>query len=71
MSETDFRDQDARAEAEQSAEADESVGIRDAGPIDEDAMRAADGLTVSEDVKENYREATERGANAQGEGRIP
>lgn len=56
MSETDFRDQ-ARADAESQ--------------IDEDAMAAADGLTVSEDVKENYQEATERGAQQQGEGRVP
>lgn len=71
MSETDFRSDDARAEAEQSAQADESVTGRDAGQIDEDAMRAAEGLTVSEDVKQNYQEATERGANLEGEGRIP
>lgn len=31
---------------------------------------AADGNEVSEDVKESYREAAERGANQQGEGRI-
>ena len=71
MSETDFRSDDARAEAEQSAQADESVTGRDAGPIDDEAMQAAEGLTVSEDVKQNYQEATERGANLEGEGRIP
>ena len=39
--------------------------------IDKDAMEAADSLKVSEDVKENYEEFIERGAQAQGEGRIP
>lgn len=71
MSDTDFRTDDARAEAEQSATTDEAVTGRDPGRIDEDDMRAAEGLTVSEDVRESYQEAAERGANAQGEGRIP
>ena len=70
-SDTDFRSEDARAEAERSARADEAVTGRDAGAVDEDALRAADGLTVSEDVKASYQEAVERGANAQGEGRLP
>ena len=56
MSETDFREQ-ARKDAERE--------------IDDDAMRKADGLTVDEDVKESYRESTERGANQKGEGRLP
>jgi hypothetical protein len=71
MSETDFRTDDARAEAERAATADEAVTGRDAGPVDEDAIRRADGLTVDPDMAESYQEATERGANAQGEGRIP
>lgn len=71
MSESDFRSEDARDEAEQSAAADESVTGRDAGPIDEDAIQAAEGLTVSDNVRESYQEATERGANLEGEGRIP
>ena len=71
MSEADFRTDDDRAEAERSAAADEQVGIGDPGPIDDDAARAADGLTVPPEVAESYREATERGANAQGEGRVP
>jgi hypothetical protein len=71
MSEADFRTDDARAEAESSAAADEQVGIGDPGPIDDDDMRAADGLTAPPEVAESYRQATERGANAQGEGRIP
>ena len=32
--------------------------------------RAAEQNTVSPEVKENYQEATERGANQEGEGRI-
>jgi hypothetical protein len=56
MSEPDIRSE-ARADAEQQ--------------VDEEAMRAAEGLTVSEDVKESYQEATERGASQQGEGRVP
>ena len=55
MSETDFRTNDAR----------------DAGDVDEDAIRRADELTVDPQVAEAYQEATERGANAKGEGRIP
>jgi hypothetical protein len=71
MSESDFRSDDARAEAEQAASADEAVQGRDAGPIDEDAMERAEGLTVDPEVRESYQEATERGANLEGEGRIP
>lgn len=71
MSETDFRSEDARAEAEQSAQADEAVTGRDAGDIDEDAMQAAEGLTVSDDVRESYQDQMDRSANLEGEGRIP
>jgi hypothetical protein len=71
MSEADFRTDDARAEAEVAAAADERVDGRDPGRIDEDDMAAAEGLTAPPEVAESYREATERGANAQGEGRIP
>ena len=71
MSESDFRTEDARAEAEESATADEAVTGRDPGPIDEEAMAAADGLSVDPEVRENYQEAVERGANLEGEGRIP
>lgn len=56
MSEPDIRSE-ARADAEQQ--------------IDEEAMQAAEGLTVSDEVKEHYQEATERGANVEGEGRVP
>jgi len=44
---------------------------RDAGPIDEDAVKAAEGLTPRPGVKEHYQEMTEKGANAKGEGRLP
>lgn len=71
MSNTDFRSDDARAEAERAAQADEQVKGRDPGKIDEDAIKAADNLTVKDDVRENYQEATERGAAAKGEGRVP
>jgi hypothetical protein len=71
VTESDFRSEDARAEAEESAGADESVQGRDAGPIDEEAMAAADGLTTPPGVKEHYQEMTEIGANLEGEGQIP
>jgi hypothetical protein len=71
MTDSDFRSPDARDEAERSAAADQTVDIRDAGEIDEEAMKRAEGLTVPPEVAESYRDATERGANAQGEGRIP
>lgn len=71
MTESDFRSDDAREEAEQSAAADEAVTGPDAGDVDEEALRRADSLTVDPDVRESYQEATERGANLEGEGRIP
>lgn len=71
MGETDFRSEDARAEAEQSAAADESVTGADVGDVDEDAMQAAEGLTVSDDVRESYQEQMDRSTHLEGEGRIP
>ena len=71
MGNTDFRSDDARAEAERAAQTDEQIQGRDPGKIDEEAMRKAEGLTVKDDVRENYQEATERGAAAKGEGRVP
>jgi hypothetical protein len=44
---------------------------RDGGPIDEGDMAAADGLQASPEAAKNYEEALERGANQQGEGRVP
>ena len=71
MSETDFRSDDARAEAERAATADEAVTGRDPGRIDEDAIQAAEGLTVDPEVRENYQEQMERSTDLPGEGRIP
>ena len=71
MSESDFRSDEARAEAAQASDADETVTGADPGEIDEDAVRAADGLSVDPDVRDSYQEQMERSANLEGEGRIP
>ena len=71
MSESDFRSDEARAEAEQAADADEAVTGADPGPVDEDAVAAADGLTVDPDVREAYQDQMDRSTNLEGEGRIP
>lgn len=71
MSESDFRTDDAREEAETSAALDEQVQGRDPGPIDEDAIKAADGLKAPAEVGEHHREMDKIGANAKGEGRVP
>ena len=73
MSESDFRSEDAREEAEIGASADESVTGADADTdqIDDEALARAEGLTVDPDVRENYQAAAERGANVQGEGAVP
>jgi hypothetical protein len=71
MSSSDFRDNDARVEAAESAATDEQVTSRDPGPIDEDAVRAADGLEVDPEVAENYQEQMERSTEVKGEGAIP
>jgi hypothetical protein len=71
MSETDFRSDDARAEAEQAAAADEAVTGRDAGPIDEDAIARADSLSVNPDVAQSYEDQMDRSTDLPGEGRIP
>lgn len=71
MSETDFRDGGARDEAARAAAADEAVTGADPGPVDDEDERAAEGLTPSPGVAGHYREMTERGANQQGEGRLP
>ncbi|ONH27502.1 hypothetical protein [Pseudofrankia asymbiotica] len=64
----DFRNPDALAEAEEGRRSDESVTGADGGPIDEDAMRAADGLTTTPEEDAAYREHIERGAHQRGEG---
>lgn len=71
MTESDFRDEGAQDEAQTAADRDESVTGPDAGPIDEEAMSRADGLTAAPEVAEHYQEMTEKGVNAEGEGRIP
>ena len=71
MSETDFRTEDARAEADLAAERDEQVTAADAGPVDDEGLRAAEGLTTPPGTAEHYREMTERGAHQQGEGKLP
>jgi hypothetical protein len=67
----DFRDASAEQEAEGSAERDESVTGRDAGPIDPEGEQAAEGLTTRPGVAEHYQEMTEKGAHAKGEGQLP
>jgi hypothetical protein len=64
----DFRNPDALAEAEEGRHSDESVTGADGGPIDEDDMRAADGLTTTPEQAAAYREHIERGARQKGEG---
>ena len=71
MSESDFRSDEARAEAAQASDADEAVTAADPGPIDDDAMQAAEGLSVDPDVRESYQDQMARSANLEGEGRIP
>jgi hypothetical protein len=44
---------------------------RDPGPIDEDAMKAADGLQASPEAAQHHQEMDKIGANAKGEGRVP
>lgn len=71
MTESDFRTNDAREEAETSAPIDEAVQGRDPGDIDEEAMAAAEGLTASPDVAAHHQEMDRIGADAKGEGRVP
>jgi hypothetical protein len=44
---------------------------RDGGPHDPDAEAAAEGLTASPSVADEYGDMLERGAEQQGEGRLP
>ncbi len=73
MSESDFRSEGAREEADLAASADEAVpgANADTDQIDQDALDRADSLTVDPEVRENYQEAAERGANVKGEGQVP
>lgn len=44
---------------------------RDPGPIDEEAMAAADGLEPKPEVAQHHQEMDQIGANVQGEGQVP
>jgi hypothetical protein len=44
---------------------------RDGGPVDEQDMAAADGLTADPQVARDYGDMLERGAAQRGEGRVP
>ncbi|WP_242425068.1 hypothetical protein, partial [Frankia sp. EI5c] len=57
----------AFAEAEDSRRRDEHARA-DAGTVDPEAMRDAEGLSVSEAEAAAYQEHLERGAHQQGEG---
>jgi hypothetical protein len=61
---------DAEAVDHEAAEGGKIPG-RDGGPTDADDMAAAEGLTASPETAKSYEEALERGANQQGEGRVP
>lgn len=63
-----------RTAVDEAADADRDAMLtqqgRDGGPIDENDMRAADGLAASPQTAESYDEMLERGRNQRGEGRI-
>ena len=44
---------------------------RDGGPHDADDMKAAEGLSADESVSQEYSDMLERGAQHEGEGRVP
>jgi hypothetical protein len=64
----DFRTPDDAKAAHDDELLDEQVTGASSGPIDEDDMAAAEGLTVAPEVAESYHEAVVRGAAVQGEG---
>ena len=66
---TDTTAVDEAAEADMAAVA--GGAGRDGGPQDADDMAAADGLTADGDVAKDYADMLERGAQHQGEGRVP
>jgi len=67
-SDLDFRNQEDAAEAAEGRRRDDAVRGPDSGPQDPEAMRAAEGLSVSSEEAAAYREHIERGAHQQGEG---
>lgn len=65
---TDFRTDADRKAAHDAETLDEQVKGADGGPVDEDDMAAAEGLTTPPGVEKAYEESIERGASQQGEG---
>jgi hypothetical protein len=65
---SDFRSPDDAKAAHEDELLDEQVTGASSGPIDEDDMAAADGLSVTPVVAKSYLEALERGAAMRGEG---
>ncbi|HET6816424.1 MAG TPA: hypothetical protein VFH66_04275 [Mycobacteriales bacterium] len=61
---------DEAAAADHDAVAGDVAG-RDGGPQDRDDMRAADDLSPSPEVSEEYSDMLDRGAKQRGEGRVP
>jgi hypothetical protein len=61
---------DEAADVDHAAVARDVPG-RDGGPEDQAAMRAAEGLSTSPSVDEEYGDMLERGAQQRGEGRVP
>lgn len=43
---------------------------RDGGPVDEDDMRAAEGLQAPPETERAYQEMLEKGRDQRGEGRV-
>ncbi|MGN6130052.1 MAG: hypothetical protein ACTHOK_06900 [Nocardioidaceae bacterium] len=68
MSNADFRTEADREAARAAEDLDEQVTGADGGPVDEDDMAAAEGLTTDASVDRAYEEALERGARQKGEG---
>jgi hypothetical protein len=68
MSDSDFRTPDDKKTAHEDELLDEQVTGASSGPIDEDDMAAADGLTASPEVAASYEDALARGAAQKGEG---
>ncbi len=59
------------AEDDRAAVENAEVPGREGGPQDEEAMRAADGLAPDETTRDTYDDMLRRGAEQEGEGRLP
>jgi hypothetical protein len=68
MSDADFRSDADRQAARAAEELDEQVTSANSGPVDDEDMAAAEGLTTDPAVDRAYEEALERGARQKGEG---